>query len=136
MRDVAGLLRFIARMTGKVFGQKFSRAPNAMKNPLGEFTLAKMARHFARDFLPEFISATRLNRAIANHRELPGARSDEQQNAISFLALLHPQMMENPLRGGHCILRFLAADEDADFGAHFGLRFANRLDDGIVLKLV
>jgi len=77
-----------------------------------------------------------MNRAIADHRELPDARSDEQQNAVSFPALLHSQMMENLLRGGHCILRFLAADEDADLAAHFGLRFSNRLDDGLVLKLV
>lgn len=77
-----------------------------------------------------------MNRAVADDRELPGAWSDEQQYAIAFRAFLHPQMMENLLRGGHGILRFLAADEDADLAAHFGLRFANRLDDGIVLKLV
>ena len=136
VRDVAGLLRFIARMTGKMFGQKFSGAPNAMKNPLGEFALAKMARHFVRDFLPEFIAATLMNRAVADDRELPDARSDEQQNAVSFLGLLHAQMMENLLRGGHRIVRFLAADEDANLAAHFGFRLANRLDDGIVLKLV
>jgi len=77
-----------------------------------------------------------MNRAIADHREFPDARSDKQQNSVSLLALLHPQMMENFLRSGHGILRFLAADEDADFAAHFGLCVANRLDDGIVLKLV
>ena len=123
-------------MTGKVFRQKFSRAPNAMQNPPGEFTLAKMARHFVRDFLPKFITATRVNRAIADHRELPDARSDEQQNTVLFRGFLHAQMVKNLLGGGHCILRFLAADEDADFAAHFGLRFANRLDDGIVLEMV
>jgi hypothetical protein len=123
-------------MTGEMFGQKFSRAPNAMQNPFGKVAFAKIARHFARDFLPEFITATRVNSAITNDCELPDVRSNEQQNAVSFRGFLHAQMVEHLLRGGHGVLRFLAADEDADFAAHFCLGIGNRFDDGIVLKLV
>lgn len=135
VRDVAGLRRFVTRMTGKMLRQQFSRAPHAMQNPPGKFTLAKMAGHFLRDFLPEFITALRMNRAIANHREFLDARSNEQQDTVLFPALVHLQMMENLFRGGHRILRLLAADKDADLPAHFGLGLGNRLDDGVVLKL-
>jgi len=134
--DVAGYLLLIARMTGEVVRQNFSRAPHAMNDSLGEFAPAKIDLHLVRDFLSELIAALLVNGAFADDGEFPDARSDEKQNAISFRGLLHAEMVEHLLGGGHCILRFFAADEDADLAAHFGFHVANLLDDRIVLKPV
>lgn len=119
-----------------MIGQKFSSAADAMNNSLGKLAFAEISGHLVRDFFPKFIAAALMHRAVADDREFSNARCDEKQNAIFFRALVHAQMMEHFSGGGHGVIRFLAADEDADLAAHFAFDLGNLLDDGIVLQPV
>ncbi len=136
--NVVRELILVAGMAREMFCKQFPGAGDSVKNaaPL-KLPLRKWVEISWATSLPESIPThCAWSGGVADDLgKFPHARRDEYKNAVSFLRLVHSQMRECLLRGSDRVFGFLAADEDSNLAACFRLRFANRFDDGVVLKL-
>src|SRR5215471_14683872 len=94
-----------------------------------------MRPHSFDDALPEFIAAFLVNRFVANDRQFMSARRHKDQHRIAFARLVHTEPMKLPLRRSKGItLQFASLDQNANLTGGPRFRFANRLDDPVVLE--
>jgi hypothetical protein len=135
VRDVVGKLVLVAGMAREVFRQQFSGAQDSVQDTVGKIAFPKMGRNLPGNFLPEFVPALRVNGGISDDGEFFHARRNENQHGVFLLRFVHAQMSKRLLRGGHCVFRLLATDEDADFTPRLFLGLPDGFDDGVVLKL-
>ena len=95
----------------------------------------KMCAHSFYNVLPELFAAFLMNRLIANNGELVHAGRDKNQNCITLTRLVHAEPTKLLLRRKKRItLQLAALDQNANLTGSFRFRFANRLDDSVVLE--
>jgi len=112
-----------------MFREQLTGFLNAVGDAAGEIALTEMIAHCLGQLPPEFISATDMDGLIANHGKFAGARSDKNQDPVSFRGLVEAQAGEFFLRGGDGILDMCWTDEQPDLTGSPGFGFANGGDD-------
>ena len=94
-----------------------------------------MLAHCFDQLLPELLTALLVNAFISDDGELLRAGNDKNQDGVSLLRLLHPELEKFLLGKWQGIARqFAALNEDANLAGSLRLRCGDRVDDAIVLE--
>ena len=116
-------------------GQQSAGRPNRLDQRLGEVFPEKMFPHSIDQILPECFSTCPVHAFVSDYRELLHARRDENQHAVAFARLVHPELDEFPTGAlQNVFFEFSALKEHADLAGRLGFRRFDRADDSIVLE--
>jgi hypothetical protein len=100
-----------------------------------ELLILKMRAHSFYHALPELFAAFLMNRLVANNSELMNTRRHKDQHRIALARFVHAEPTKLLLRRKKGISVQLAAlDENANLTGSPRFRFANSLDESVVLK--
>jgi len=126
---------FICRTLRKMPGQHAPNLLNRFDQRVTELLGLKMRAHCFYNALPELFAAFLMNRLIANNGEFMHTRRNENQHRVALARLVHTQPMKLLLRRNKRIsVQPAALDQNPNLTGSFRFRFANRLDDLVVLK--
>jgi hypothetical protein len=104
--------------------QRFADTPDRVKNSIARFPARKVGRRFGHDAVPKGVADALVQRAIADHRELPGVRRYEDERGVA--GIVPVQAGASELVGGalECVDRLVGndANRNATAGSVFGCR--------------
>src|SRR5262249_53418179 len=126
---------FIRRTLRKMPGQQAPNLLNRLDECGTELLSLKMRSHLLDNTLPEFVAAFFMSGFVANHREFMRARRNENQHRVALARLVHTEPMKLLLRRDKRItLQLAALDQNTNLTRSFRFRFANRLNDPLVIE--
>src|SRR5215510_9084537 len=94
-----------------------------------------MRPHSLYNALPEFVATFLVNRFIPNHRDFMSTGRDKNEHRVALARLVHTKPVKLPLRRNEGItLQLATLDQNAKLGRGVGFRFADRLNDPVVVE--